>query len=40
MGASATLRRVIAQDPVLSACFVLTAIGKEPHSPFGHGDQL
>lgn len=29
MGASATLRRMMAQDPVLTACGVLTAIGNE-----------
>lgn len=29
MGAAATLRRVMAQDPVLTACFVLSAIGKQ-----------
>lgn len=33
MGASAGLRRLMAQDPVLSACFFLSAIGNYLTSP-------
>lgn len=36
MGASAGLRRLMAQDPVLSACFFLSAIGNYLTSPTAH----